>query len=105
MAAIQKRKHPRRRVRQPGAILNSDGSVASPCLMLDVSATGARLRLDRTSELPNEFILLLTKDGRVRRRCQIVWRSADIVGIRFVFAPKRAAQRAQGFNSSSDARS
>jgi hypothetical protein len=66
-------------------------------MMLDVSATGARLRFNRTSELPNEFILLLTKDGRVRRRCQIVWRNEDIVGIRFVFAPKRAAQRVRAF--------
>jgi hypothetical protein len=66
-------------------------------MMLDVSATGARLRFDRTSELPDEFTLLLTKDGRVRRRCQIVWRNEDLVGIRFVFAAKAAGRRARAY--------
>jgi hypothetical protein len=88
---IQNRKHPRRRVQQFGVILNRDGSVSSRCVMLDVSATGARLRIQTTSAVPDEFTLVLSKGGRVRRRCQIVWRREDIMGIRFLIAGKPAA--------------
>jgi hypothetical protein len=81
---IQNRKHPRRNVQQFGMILNSDGSDPVRCTMIDVSASGARLRLNAASEVPDEFTLVLSKAGRVRRRCRIVWRREDIMGIRFV---------------------
>jgi PilZ domain-containing protein len=81
---IQNRKHPRRHVQQFGMILNSDGSVPVRCTMVDVSASGARLKLNATSEVPDEFTLVLSREGRVRRRCQIVWRREDMMGIRFL---------------------
>jgi hypothetical protein len=54
--------------------------------MKDVSATGAKLVLLEQSEIPDEFTLLLSKYGNVRRRCKISWRSETAVGVQFVFA-------------------
>lgn len=81
---IQNRKHPRRNVQQFGMILNSDGSAPVRCTMVDVSASGARLRLNAASEVPDEFTLVLSKAGRVRRRCRIVWRREELMGIQFL---------------------
>jgi hypothetical protein len=83
---IENRKHPRRHVEQFGVILNRDRSVLGRCTMLDASATGAQLSVKTTSELPNQFTLVLSKNGRVFRRCQVVWRNGDIVGVRFLAA-------------------
>jgi hypothetical protein len=89
---IENRKHPRRYAQLFGVILNRDGSVLGRCTMLNVSATGAQLCLNTSSELPTEFTLALSKNGRVRRRCQIVWRYEDIVGVRFLAVPSPTAQ-------------
>jgi len=54
--------------------------------MKDVSAAGAKLVLSEQSEIPDEFTLLLSKYGNVRRRCRVSWRSEMAVGVQFVFA-------------------
>jgi hypothetical protein len=92
---IQNRKHPRRHVQLFGVILNSDGSAPVRCMMLDVSASGARLKLNAASEVPDEFTLVLAKEGRVRRRCRIVWRREDVMGIRFLTLQTPAGYQSQ----------
>jgi hypothetical protein len=51
---------------------------------VDVSDTGAKLLWTSTEEVPTEFILSLSKDGKVRRRCQVKWHEAQKVGVQFV---------------------
>jgi hypothetical protein len=53
------------------------------CEALDISATGIRLR-GYFGDVPDCFVLLLTRQGEVTRHCEIVWRAADQVGIRFL---------------------
>lgn len=53
--------------------------------MLDVSAGGARLKLNGTFAGPNEFALLLSKfNTGIRRRCLVAWHSNDELGVRFL---------------------
>jgi hypothetical protein len=52
--------------------------------MSDVSESGARLILARNQQIPDRFVLLLAASGGPRRHCQVVWRDATIVGVRFV---------------------
>ncbi len=57
--------------------------------MKDVSATGAKLEVVKAEAeeqlvLPDEFTLLLSKSGNVRRQCKISWRSENAVGVRFI---------------------
>jgi hypothetical protein len=78
------RKSERKVFRKPAAILNADGSLFGMCTMLDVSATGAKIEPQVATEVPNEFILLLSNDGKVRRRCKISWRTETEIGVQFV---------------------
>jgi hypothetical protein len=83
------RRHPRRFVRQPAIIVTGEGSILGKCVMLDVSASGAKLRPLMSGALPQEFVLVLSRDGRLRRRCTVAWRSETAVGVHF--GPERAA--------------
>jgi PilZ domain-containing protein len=79
----EQRKSTRRFVRHGARIIGTDGSALGPCVMLDLSSTGARLKTDASEVLPDEFILLLSHDGRLRRQCSVAWRSAKAIGVRF----------------------
>jgi hypothetical protein len=52
--------------------------------MVDISDGGARLKVDPRTELPAEFILVISRDGRFNRRARAIWRQDDMVGIRFL---------------------
>lgn len=67
----------------PALIVNLDGSAIEGCAMVDISETGAQLMLREAIQIPNQFILLLSKDGKVRRHCEVVWREGKMLGIRF----------------------
>ena len=78
------RKSTRRFVRHGARIVAADGSALGPCVMIDISGTGARLKTDASEVLPDEFILLLSHDGRLHRRCAVAWRTETAVGVRFL---------------------
>jgi len=60
--------------------------------MIDVSATGAKLVLQEPAEVPNEFIVLLSKHASVRRKCKTSWQSGTNIGVRFVIEhPEKVA--------------
>jgi len=77
------RKKPRRQFHYNASILIDATSPPCPCAILDISATGARLALDAECELPQRFILLLTRSGEARRHCRQVWRTGLTVGVEF----------------------
>jgi hypothetical protein len=52
--------------------------------MADISATGARLKVEAPGALPDQFILLLSHDGQLRRHCTVAWRSNNAVRVSFV---------------------
>jgi hypothetical protein len=79
------RKGIRRIVRQPGAILN-DGALLSKCAVLDVSASGPMIKIKTPNDVPDKFTLLMSRNGKVRRECQVVWRSETGIGVQFVFS-------------------
>jgi hypothetical protein len=78
------RKAPRAQVEQSAYIADDDGKPLCPCLMIDVSSGGAKLQIEATVELPATFILVLSKDGLVRRPCKPVWRGPKTVGVQFL---------------------
>lgn len=83
----EQRKNIRRFVQQGARLINLDGSVLAPCLMVDISEAGARLKVEEAIPLPQEFILLLSHDGRLHRMCSIIWRTRNIVGVKFLSSP------------------
>lgn len=54
------------------------------CLIKDMSDSGARLELPPViRSLPFRFALWLDREGKVQRTCEVVWRRAYSVGVRF----------------------
>jgi hypothetical protein len=60
------------------------GSRPLPCLIADISASGARLLLDGEEDIPDRFVLLLTPAGGARRHCRVVWRRELTIGVEFL---------------------
>ena len=82
--SADKRKAPRKKIETVGFLYTTDGWPLGECQMKDISAGGARFVHSLPDGLPAEFFLSLSRDGRVRRRCEIRWREKDQVGVRFV---------------------
>jgi hypothetical protein len=53
-----------------------------PCVVLDLSDTGARINLPGGEPLPEEFLLAI-ESKQIERRCRIAWRSGDEIGVEF----------------------
>ena len=80
---IEKRKSPRKKVNTTAYLYTVAGDALGACRLKDVSAGGARFAHTSPGDLPDEVVLFLSKDGRVRRRCTVVWREGAQVGVRF----------------------
>lgn len=97
-----KRKSPRRRVRVPGQISVGDRLNRINCLIVDMSASGARLlvlpqtrqarinsRTDAPSDTPNDFMANRNRIGLFFAQpstdveCNVIWRSKTEIGVQF----------------------
>ena len=82
--AKDNRRKPRKTVRAPGFIYTIDGWPIGECKTLDISETGAKLQWTGSDEVPDEFFLSLSRDAKVRRRCNVKWRESNKFGVQFV---------------------
>lgn len=85
MSHLQKRRHVRKAFESIAAFDLGDGSASLACEILDISVGGARLRplTCVPQALPDNFTLLLSTCGKVRRTCKVVWRSPMELGVQF----------------------
>lgn len=79
-------------------IMGIDGTWRRDCMMIDVSQTGARLRVEESLEGLDlkEFFLLLSSTGLAYRRCQIVRVAGEQIGVEFLKpdkSPKKSTRR------------
>jgi len=81
--AAEQRKWRRKPIGAGGFLYAFDGQQIGPCQVRDVSEGGAMLVLSCAEELPRQFVLALSRNGQVRRHCQIVWQSMNHAGVRF----------------------
>lgn len=86
---IKQRQAPRQR-EERRVWIDAGNGIVQECTLWDISEAGVRITVDSPREVPFEFVLLLSKDGKTRRRCRVVWRSEDQVGARFL-APNGVA--------------
>ena len=82
MAAKQPRAK-RQPVNQDGMIYGADGARIAPCRLRNISATGAQIELQRETALPKTFLLSLSENGAVKRRCTIMWQFSTVIGVKF----------------------
>jgi hypothetical protein len=52
------------------------------CTVQNITSSGACLKLANTYGLPETFELTF-EQGRTRRACRVVWRTADQIGVAF----------------------
>jgi hypothetical protein len=84
MARVTKKREVRKSLRQPGWITLDGGFAARPCVVQDMSATGAKITIDDPNMLPAKLRLALSRDARTGRPCEVVWRRGKSVGVKFV---------------------
>jgi len=84
MAEAAKKRETRKSVQQPGWITLDGGFAARPCVVHDLSSTGAKVTVDDPNVLPGKLRLAMSRDARTGRSCEVVWRRGKTVGIKFV---------------------
>ena len=82
--AITRKREVRKSLHQPGWITLEGGFAARPCMVQDLSATGAKITMDDLNVLPARLRLAFARDARTGRNCEVVWRSGKAVGVKFV---------------------
>jgi PilZ domain len=87
-----KRRHQRTAVMWTGRL--DCGNRAVNCVLFNVSASGAMLRLDDPDLCPSTARLILPRFGEFRVRN--VWRGSDSMGIEFLESPQRVASLFRG---------
>ena len=79
-----KDKRARRQKMHHDAWLTLGGFARRECQVLDLSVTGARLRVD-SNDIPSDNLgLSLTRDVRKVTRCRLVWRDKNVIGVEFI---------------------
>ena len=84
MAGATKKREARKSLRHPGWITLDGGFAARPCVVQDLSASGAKITLDDSNVLPGRLRLTFARDARTGRNCQVVWRQGKSLGVKFV---------------------
>jgi hypothetical protein len=54
------------------------------CIVLDESEKGARLEVNRPSEIPDNFYIYMTLESTSRRQCRVAWRSDKQMGVEYL---------------------
>jgi hypothetical protein len=70
----------------PTHLMAIDGTWRRASLLLDVSDSGGKLRIDGSIEGLNlkEFFLLLSSTGLAYRHCELIWINGEEIGISFI---------------------
>ena len=82
----------RKRMLKGGVIAFSGRHATMPCVVRDVSETGARLQVQSGAGVPDTFELIVELDG-LEAHVEVVWRRPTEVGVRFLAAPTLSAPR------------
>ena len=84
MSLGTKKRESRRSLQQSGRITLDGGFAARPCVVQDMSTTGAKITIDDQNTLPAKLKLAFSRDARTGRNCEVVWRRGKSVGVKFV---------------------
>src|ERR1700750_2248540 len=76
-------------------LMGADGTWRRSASLLDVSETGARLKIEGSTDVlrAREFFLLLSSTGLAFRRCELIWVDGPQVGVKFTSAEKKKKVR------------
>lgn len=60
------------------------GVATVDCIIRNLSESGASLEIASPVVIPDDFILMI-KPESLKRRCRVAWRSANRIGVQFLF--------------------
>lgn len=69
------------------ALLAVDGTWSAVGRLVDISNTGAKLNVFGCVNQrirAEEFFLLITADGRVKKRAKMIWETKKAIGVKFI---------------------
>ena len=78
-----KRQQVRRRRHQSAWITLENGTADCKCEVADISQSGAKITLDKAVEVGKQFDIAFVPRA-AGRRCEVVWRRGNTLGIRFI---------------------
>ena len=78
----EQRKAPRRLMRYSAWIAIAPKKMHG-CVLSDISETGARIDVEDSNIVPDRFPMFLSRNGRARRICTVVWRKPKQLGVTF----------------------
>jgi len=84
MATTTKKRATRKSLSQPGWITLDGGFAARRCVVQNMSATGAKITINDPNPLPAKLRLAFSRGARTGGPCEVVWRRAKSVGVKFV---------------------
>jgi hypothetical protein len=80
----ERRREPRRPLYRAARIQLGDGALPRECVVMDISDSGVRLRVDGF-EVPDEFVLVLTGHRVTQEsKYKVVWRLNQELGAKFI---------------------
>jgi hypothetical protein len=89
MLSANKRKSLRRSVSYPASIILGNDLPPLGCALCNASQEGAQLLVAEPDRVPDRFVLALSADGAARRKCRVVWRSGELIGVEFLKVAKK----------------
>ena len=64
--------------------VNAEGRALCECQVLDISQHGAKVTVEIPTTVPDRFELAFFQGGQ-NRVCEVIWRRAKMLGIKFIF--------------------
>lgn len=86
---MDRREERRARVLKAGKIVYDKGHSVVDCIVRDITALGARVRLTQNLHIPDEFELLVVSDSELHP-AKVLWRSYTECGLLFTGSPRSA---------------
>jgi hypothetical protein len=77
------RRAPRERAFLAARVSYNNGAMSTPCTVLQLSATGAKIGLAETINLPDVFQIAIPQKS-IERRARVVWRRGDVAAVAFL---------------------
>jgi hypothetical protein len=81
--ARERRKNFRVEWNSSASIYDCDGNWGHSCVVKDLSNGGAKITAVPVSDVPDQFMLRIARGSRGTRKCHVLWRSPDALGVEF----------------------
>src|SRR5437667_11406326 len=91
----ERRKNTRVEWNTPARIRLHNSRGGLPCVVHNLSNTGARITMPDTAKVADQFTLELSPDGKRVRVCRVVWRMHSELGVEFIASAPRVPKSRQ----------